>query len=69
MNGLRRPQYHRILFRLAEEAVDFIGVGMASAIPQGVPLPTMDLFQLNAKLIDAEVQFPEAFSRYRACGT
>ncbi len=37
------PQYHQILFRLADEGVDFIGVGMVSAILQGVPLTTMDL--------------------------
>ena len=37
------PQYHQILFRLADAAVDFIGVGMVSAILQGVPLTTMDL--------------------------
>ena len=37
------PQYHQILFRLADEGVDFIGVGMVSAIVQGVPLTTMDL--------------------------
>jgi hypothetical protein len=36
-------QYHQILFRLADEGVDFIGVGMVSAILQGVPLTTMDL--------------------------
>jgi hypothetical protein len=37
------PQYHQILFRLADAGVDFIGVGMVSAIIQGVPLTTMDL--------------------------
>ena len=37
------PQYHQILFRLADEGVEFIGVGMVSAILQGVPLTTMDL--------------------------
>lgn len=37
------PQYHQILFRLADEGVDFIGVGMVSAILQGVPLTTLDL--------------------------
>jgi hypothetical protein len=37
------PRYHQILFRLADERVDFIGVGMVSAILQGVPLTTMDL--------------------------
>ena len=37
------PQYHQILFRLADERVDFIGVGMVSAILQGVPLTTLDL--------------------------
>jgi len=37
------PQYHQILFRLADEGVDFIGVGMVSAILQGVPVTTMDL--------------------------
>jgi hypothetical protein len=37
------PQYHRILFSLADEGVDFVGVGMVSAIVQGVPLTTMDL--------------------------
>jgi hypothetical protein len=36
-------QYHQILFRLADGGVDFIGVGMVSAILQGVPLTTMDL--------------------------
>ena len=36
------PQYHQILFRLADEGVDFIGVGMVSAILQGVPFTTMD---------------------------
>ena len=37
------PQYHQILFRLADAGVDFIGVGMVAAILQGVPLTTMDL--------------------------
>jgi hypothetical protein len=37
------PQYHRILFQLADEGVEFIGVGMVAAILQGVPLTTMDL--------------------------
>ena len=37
------PQYHQILFRLADEGVEFVGVGMVSAILQGVPLTTMDL--------------------------
>ena len=37
------PQYHQILFRLADEGVEFIGVGMVAAILQGVPLSTMDL--------------------------
>jgi len=37
------PQYHQILFRLADAGVEFIGVGMVSAILQGVPLTTMDL--------------------------
>jgi len=37
------PQYHQILLRLADEGVEFIGVGMVSAILQGVPLTTMDL--------------------------
>jgi hypothetical protein len=41
--GYVEPQYHQILFRLADEGVDFIGVGMVSAILQGVPLTTMDL--------------------------
>jgi hypothetical protein len=36
-------QYHQILFRLADEGVDFIGVGMVSAIVQGVPVTTIDL--------------------------
>lgn len=37
------PQYHQILLRLADEGVEFIGVGMVAAILQGVPLTTMDL--------------------------
>lgn len=37
------PRYHQILFRLADEGVDFVSVGMVSAIVQGVPLTTMDL--------------------------
>jgi hypothetical protein len=37
------PQYHQILLRLADQGVEFIGVGMVSAILQGVPLTTMDL--------------------------
>lgn len=37
------PQYHQILFRLADAGVEFVGVGMVSAILQGVPLTTMDL--------------------------
>ena len=37
------PQYHQILIRLADEGVEFIGVGMVAAILQGVPLATMDL--------------------------
>jgi hypothetical protein len=37
------PQYHEILFRLADEGVEFIGVGMVAAVLQGVPLTTMDL--------------------------
>ena len=37
------PQYHQILLRLADEGVNFIGVGMVSAIVQGVPLTTLDL--------------------------
>ena len=41
--GYVEPQYHQILLRLADEGVDFIGVGMVSAILQGVPLTTMDL--------------------------
>jgi hypothetical protein len=40
---LVEPQYHQILFRLADEGVEFVGVGMVSAILQGVPLTTMDL--------------------------
>ena len=37
------PRYHQILFCLADARIDFIGVGMVSAIVQGVPLTTMDL--------------------------
>jgi hypothetical protein len=37
------PRFHQILYRLADAGVDFIGVGMVSAILQGVPLSTMDL--------------------------
>ncbi len=37
------PQYHQILIRLADAGVDFVGVGMVSAILQGVPLATLDL--------------------------
>jgi hypothetical protein len=37
------PQYHQILLRLADAGVEFVGVGMVSAILQGVPLTTMDL--------------------------
>jgi hypothetical protein len=37
------PQYHQILLCLADERVEFIGVGMVSAILQGVPLTTMGL--------------------------
>jgi hypothetical protein len=28
------PQYHQILFRIAERTVEFVGVGMVSAIVQ-----------------------------------
>jgi hypothetical protein len=37
------PQYHQILLRLADAGVEFVGVGMVSAILQGVPLTTLDL--------------------------
>ena len=43
------PQYHQILFRLADEGVDFVGVGMVSAILQGVPSTTMDLDRIRTK--------------------
>jgi len=41
--GYIEPRYHEILLRLADEGVEFVGVGMVSAILQGVPLTTLDL--------------------------
>ena len=37
------PQYRAIPFRLAEERVETIVVGLAAAIMQGVPVTTWDL--------------------------
>ena len=42
-------QYHQTLIRLADEGVEFIGVGMVSAILQGVPLTTMDLDTVHSR--------------------
>ena len=41
--GSVEPQYHKILIRLADANVEFIVVGMAAAVVQGVPLTTWDL--------------------------
>jgi hypothetical protein len=41
--GSAEPQYREILIRLADANVEFIVVGMAAAVVQGVPVTTWDL--------------------------